>query len=219
MISKLSSRRAPRLIAAGIFAASLALVPALAACGSSSKADDSSTSSTLPEARTKKLSGVTVTGDVGAKPTVTFDAAFIGDTEEQLVLVPGTGAEVKAGQRVTANYVAVSGNDGKELDSTFGATPQRIILEKNSLLAPVYNAMVGQKVGARVLVSANLTEAQGTWILFVFDIVGTEDVPTSASGTPVTPPAGLPIVTVENGVPTIPPPGFMIGRTALASEA
>lgn len=206
MISKRSSRRAPRLIAAGVFAASLALIPVLAACGSSSKADDSSTSSTLPDARTKALSGVTVTGDVGTKPTVTFDAAFIGDAEEHLVLVPGTGAEVKAGQRVTANYVAIGGNDGKELDSTFGAAPQRIILDKNSLLAPVYDAMVGQKVGARLLVSANVTEAQGTWILFVFDIIGAEDIPTSATGTPVTPPAGLPIVTIENGVPTITPP-------------
>jgi len=204
MISTSSPRRASRWIAIGVLA--LALLPALTACGSSSKSSDSATSSTLPDARTKALSGVTVAGEGGSKPTVTFAAAFVGDSEENLVVVPGTGAEVKAGQRVSVNYIAISGNDGKELDSTFGATPQGIILDKNSLLAPVYNALVGQKVGARVLVSANVTETQGTWILFVFDILGTEDVPTSASGTPVTPPAGLPTVTVENGIPTITPP-------------
>lgn len=204
MISTSSPRRASRWIAIGVLA--LALLPALTACGSSSKSSDSATSSTLPDARTKALSGVTVAGEGGSKPTVTFATAFVGDTEENLVVVPGTGAEVKAGQRVSVNYIAISGNDGKELDSTFGATPQGIILDKNSLLAPVYNALVGQKVGARVLVSANVTETQGTWILFVFDILGTEDVPTSASGTPVTPPAGLPTVTVENGIPTITPP-------------
>lgn len=157
-----------------------------------------------------------MTGDAGAKPTVTFNAAFVGDTEEHVVLIPGTGAEITEGQRVTANYIAVSGNDGKELDSTYGATPQRIILDKNSLLAPVYNAMVGQKVGARVLVSANVTETQGTWILFVFDITGTENVPTSASGTPVTPPANLPIVTLVDGVPTITPPAGTPPTTLLS---
>lgn len=200
-----SPRRASRVIAAGVFAVALALVPALAACGSSSKSD-SSTNSTTPEARTKSLSKVKVTGDVGSKPTVTFDTAFIGDKEEYIVLVPGTGAEIKAGQRVTADYVAVSGNDGSELDSTYGKAPQRIILDQKSLLAPVYDAMVGQKVGARILVSADLTSQQGTWILFVFDITGTQDVPTSASGTPVTPPADLPVITIVNGVPTITPP-------------
>ena len=201
-----SPRRATRAIAASVFVATLALVPALVACGSSSKSSDSSTSSTTPTARTKTLDKVKVTGDVGSKPTVTFDTAFIGDTEEHIVLVPGTGADIKAGQRVTADYVAISGNDGSELDSTYGKTPQHIILDQTSLLASVYDAMVGQKVGARILVSADVTAQQGTWILFVFDITGVQDVPTSATGTPVTPPANLPVVTVVNGVPTITPP-------------
>lgn len=208
MKSTHSPRRARRWIAAGFFAGTLALVPALVACGSSSKSDDTSgsTSTSVPDARTKTLDKVTVTGDVGSKPTVTFDPAFVGEKEDSLVLVPGTGAEIKAGQRVTANYVAISGNDGSELDETYGKTPQNIILDQNSLLAPVYNAMVGQKVGARILVSADVTAEQGTWILFVFDIIGAQDVPTSASGTPVTPPADLPVVTVVDGVPTITPP-------------
>ena len=206
MTSHSFSRRAPRWLAAGVVAVTLALVPALAGCGSSEKANESSTSSTLPDARTTSLDKVTVTGAVGSKPTVTFETAFIGNAEAHLVLVPGTGEEVKAGQRVTADYVAISGNDGSELDATYGKTPQRIVLDKNSLLAPVYDAMVGQKVGARVLVSADVTESQGTWILFVFDITGTQDVPTAASGTPVTPLPGLPEITIVNGVPTITPP-------------
>jgi peptidylprolyl isomerase len=208
MNSPHSPRRARRWITAGFFAGTLALVPVLVACGSSSKSEDTSasTSTTLPDARTRTLDKVTVTGDVGSKPTVTFDPAFVGEKEDSLVVVPGTGAEIKAGQRVTANYIAISGNDGSELDDTYGKTPQNIILDQNSLLAPVYNAMVGQKVGARILVSADVTEQQGTWILFVFDITDAQDIPTSASGTPVTPPAGLPVVTVVDGVPTITPP-------------
>ncbi|MEX1217727.1 MAG: FKBP-type peptidyl-prolyl cis-trans isomerase [Acidimicrobiales bacterium] len=200
------TRGSSRLIAAGVFAASLALVPALVACGSSSDSGGSSPSSQAPDARTTALEKVVVSGDVGGKPTVTFDPAYVGDKEGHIVLVPGTGEEIRAGQRVTVNYVATNGNDGSELDSTYDKTPQNIILDQSSLLAPVYDAMVGQKVGARVLVSADVTEAQGTWILFVFDILSAQDVPTAASGTPVTPPAGLPVVTVVDGVPTITPP-------------
>jgi peptidylprolyl isomerase len=208
MNSPHSPRRARRWIAAGFFAGTLALVPVLVACGSSSKSEDTSasTSTTLPDARTRTLDKVTVEGFPGSKPNVTFDPAFIGEKEDSLVIAPGTGAEIKAGQRVTVNYIAISGNDGSELDETYGKTPQNIILDQNSLLAPVYNAMVGQKVGARILVSADVTEQQGTWILFVFDITDAQDIPTSASGTPVTPPAGLPVVTVVDGVPTITPP-------------
>jgi len=202
-----SPRRASRVIVAGLFVATLALVPALVACGSSSsKSTDSSTSTTAPDVNTKSLDKVKVTGDVGSKPTVTFDPAFASDVEEHIVLVPGTGEDIKEGQRVTADYVAISGNDGTELDSTYGKAPQRIILDHNSLLAPVHNAMVGQKVGVRLIVAADVTEQQGTWVIFVFDVIAVENVPTSASGTPVTPPAGLPVVTVVNGVPTITPP-------------
>ena len=217
MNSPTSPRRSPRWIAAGVFAVTLALVPALAACGSSSpKAVDCSSGSSATtdstealkpaDIRTKSLSAIKVTGDFGSKPTVSFDTAFVGETEEHIVLIPGTGDEIKAGQRVTVDYVATDGSDGCELDTTYGKTSQRIILDQKSLLTPVYDAMIGQKVGARVLVSADLTADQGTWIIFVFDIIGAQDVPTSATGTPVTPPAGLPVITIVDGVPTITAP-------------
>ena len=124
----------------------------------------------------------------------------------ELMPANGTGAEIKAGQRVTVDYVAINGNDGTELDSTYGQTKQRIILDGSSLLKPVYDAIVGQKVGVRVLASANITDRLGAWALFVFDVIDATDVPTSATGTPVTPDPKLPAVTVQNGVPTIATP-------------
>lgn len=195
-----------RLAPIGVVAL-LALVPVAAACSDSgsSAADGSTTSSTNPT-RTTKLADVKVDGVVGEKPTLTFEKAFVGEAEDHIVLVPGTGAEIRAGQRITADYVAISGDDGRELDSTYGTTQQRIILDGNSLLKPVYDAIVGQQVGVRVLVSANITDRLGAWTLFVFDVIGTADVPTAASGTPVTPDPSLPTVTVENGVPTISTP-------------
>ena len=176
------------------------------ACGGSSSASgDSSTSSTNPP-RTRKLADIKVSGEVGTKPTVTFETAFVGDAEDHLILIPGTGAEIKAGQRVSVDYVAINGNDGTELDATYGVGRQNIILDEKSLLKPVYEALVGQRVGVRALVSADITDRLGAWSIFVFDVVSATDVPTSASGTPVTPDPSLPVVTVQNGVPTIATP-------------
>lgn len=202
-----TSGRFRRMLGATGLVAALALVPVAAACSSSSASsgDSSSTSSTNPP-RTTSLKDVKVTGDPGAEPTITFDTAFVGQSEEHLVLIPGTGEEIKPGQRVTVDYVAVNGNDGKELDSTYGIAKQKIILDEKSLLKPVYDAIVGQRVGVRVLASADITDRLGAWSLFVFDVLATSDVPTSASGTPVTPDPSLPVVTVTNGVPSIATP-------------
>lgn len=196
-----------RLATVGMVAA-IALIPIAAACSSGSSASNSSgssTSSTNPT-RTTKLSDIQVSGAFGQKPTVQFDTAFVGDTEDHLVVIPGTGAEIKPGQRVTVDYVAINGNDASELDTTYGKAQQKIILDDKSLLKSVYDAIVGQKVGVRVLASADITDRLGAWSIFVFDVVAATDVPTSASGTPVTPDPSLPVVTVTNGVPTIATP-------------
>ena len=203
-----TSPRFSRALAVGLFAITLALVPAVAACSKSASnaAPTDSTSSTLPDARSRSLADVTVTGDFGTEPTVTFDTAYVGDTEESAVLIEGTGPVIAGGQRITADYVAVSGNDGALLDSTYGAEKMHLVLTDATLLSAVYDAIVGQRVGSRILIAADTVETNGTWILFVFDIVDAVDVPASASGTPVTPPAWLPVVTVVDGVPQIAKP-------------
>jgi peptidylprolyl isomerase len=202
-----SPRRAPRWFAAGLVVITLALVPTLAACSDSkSSASTATTDTTLPDAHTTSLDKVTVTGDFDTKPTVTFDTAYVGDSEESAVLIKGTGPVINAGQRITADYTAISGNDGSSLDTTYGQTATHIVLDEKTLLGPVYNAIVGQTVGSRVIVSADMTKSSGTWILFVFDITAAQDIPASASGTPVTPPADLPVVTIVDGVPTITAP-------------
>jgi len=199
-----STRTASRILLASTFALVLALAPVLTACGKSSDSKDANSSSTtLPDAKTRKLSDVTIKGDFGSKPEVRFDAAFIGDSEESAVIISGTGPEIKDGQRIETDYVAISGNDGADLDTTYGAAKTNIVLDKTTLLAAVYDAIVGKNVGSRIALTANMIEQSGMWVIFVFDITGAIDIPTSASGTPVTPPAGLPTVIVENGVPTI----------------
>ncbi len=192
-----------------------ALVAALVVAGvaifmltrSDSSSKDSAETSTSVPAKTKSLDGVKVEGAFGEKPTITFKPAYVGSEESFKILSEGDGPVVEDGQRVTLNYVAVSGNDGSELDSTFGQAPQSVTASKASLTAVLADALVGQHVGTRVLVAGDQTKAQpAAWVLFVFDIVGAETLPTSAEGTPQTPKAGFPTVTVENGVPTLATP-------------
>ena len=174
---------------------------------SDSSSKDTAGIATSVPAKTKSLGGVKVEGAFGEKPTVTFKPTYVGEAEDFKVLSEGDGPVVEDGQRVTLNYLAVSGADGSELDSTFGNAPQAITASKNSLTEVLANAIVGQPVGTRVLVAGDQTQAQpAAWVLFVFDIVGAETLPTSATGTEQAPKAGFPDVTVENGVPKIAKP-------------
>jgi peptidylprolyl isomerase len=171
--------------------------------GGSSKAADPSTPTTLATHSTK-LDDVKVSGNFGEKPTVTFKPAYVGTEETFKVISQGDGPVVVEGQRVTLDYVAYSGADGSELDSTFGKAPQAVTASHTSLTKALADALVGQTVGSRVMVAGDQTQAQsGAWVIFVFDIKSAEDIPTSASGTEQAPKAGFPTVTVENGIPKI----------------
>lgn len=201
-------RRPARWLGAGAAVLLLTLAPAaLTACSSSkSSASDSSTTTTV-EVHSTTLDQVTVTGALGEKPTITFDPAYVGTEETFKVLDVGTGPVVTDGQRVTLDYVAVSGNDGSELDSTYGKAPQAVTASSNSLTSVLANALIGQTVGTRVLVAGDQTQAQpASWVLFVFDIKSAETLPTTATGTEQPAKPGFPTVTVVDGVPTIATP-------------
>lgn len=210
MPTSTSSPPAPRyrrrLVAAG---AALALAALLLGACSSDSSDSSSTTTTDPAAattttvvNTSSLDGVEVSKDIAVKPEVKFDPSFAEpDTAkvDSRVIAEGTGETVADGQRVTLDYTVVSGVDGSELQTTWGQKPEVVPLDSN-LQEGIKNALVGQKVGARVLATSY---AQEIWVLFVFDIRSAVTVPTRASGEPVTPPPGLPTVTEEGGAPKI----------------
>ncbi len=171
--------------------------------GDSSEKSNSST----PATHSTTLDDVKVSGAFGEKPTVTFKPAYVGTAETFKVVSEGDGPVVTEGQRVTLDYVAYSGADGSELDSTFGQTPQAVTASHTSLTKALADALVGQHVGSRVMVAGDQTQAQtGAWVIFVFDIKSAETIPTSASGTEQAPKPGFPTVTVENGVPKIATP-------------
>jgi len=158
---------------------------------------------------TTSLDQVTVTGDPGTKPTVTFEPSYAGTKDEVKVISTGTGPVVTEGQLVTFDFVSVSGADGSEMQTNYGSTQPApaVVLDSSKVLPVVSQAMVGQPVGTRVLAATDKAgQTTGQWTLFVFDIKSATTPLTGPSGTPVTPPATLPAVTVDNGVPTIAKP-------------
>jgi peptidylprolyl isomerase len=172
--------------------------------GSSSTTTDQATTTTV--VNTSSLADVEISADTAVAPTVTFDPSFaLADTTavETEVVVAGEGATVADGQRLSLDYVVISGIDGAELESTWGQQPEVVPLDA-TLQEGIKNALVGQQVGARV---AATSYAQGQWVIFVFDIRDAVTVPTSASGTEVPPVDGLPTVAVVEGVPTVTLPG------------
>lgn len=180
-------------------ATALLLVPALVAACSDAKESDSKGGST-------KLSDVTVSGKFGEKPTITFPVKFVGTDAEGIVVSKGTGSAVEAGQRIKVDYLAVSGDDGSELESTYDIGQQPLIVSKNTLPDSIYNVLVGTPVGSRVLFSSDGSAAGGPWIVVAMDIESATTLPASASGRSVAPPGDVPAVTVDNGVPKVAAP-------------
>lgn len=204
--SPLTNRRS-RWVKTGAIALCFAVIPAVAltACGDSNS-DSSSSSTGSTTVKTSSLGKVKVSGPLDEKPTIDFKPAFAGEKDEFRIIEAGTGPEVASGDRVTVNYVAVGGSDGAELDTTWGAAPQKITVGTKAVLPIIDEAIVGQPVGTRILVSTDSTEANGQWLLFVFDILDAKTLPATAEGAAVAPLPNMPAVTIVNGVPTIAKP-------------
>jgi len=180
-----------------------------AACGSDSSSStdttvDASTPTTV--ATTTSLEGVTVSTDLATKPTITFDPSYAGTEDAVEVVVAGTGPVVEEGQLVTFDFVSVTGVDGSETGTNWGSGgPSPSVIAGSSGVVPVVNqALVGQPVGSRVLAATDQAgQVPGVWTLFVFDIKAAVTPLDGPQGEPVTPPAGLPTVTEDDGTPSL----------------
>lgn len=196
-----------RTAAATLLAASLLL---LSACGDGDADDTASPSASPTAAATASaadvaaLEGVTLTGEAGQEPTFDFEQPFSVSAPVARVASPGEGATVAEGDLVTVNLTAVSGEDGSSQGSTYGAQPQQYVADESGLPEVLLSQLVGQQVGARILYSEPSSDLTLVW---AFEIMSSEAVPTRAEGTAVTDiPEGLPTVTLaDDGEPSIEP--------------
>jgi peptidylprolyl isomerase len=178
--------------------AALAAAAAVAGCGSGgsstitvgneNKADtklasasaQSSTSTTPTKAATTPP-----TGPLSKEPTVTPPG---GPAPAKLVvkdIIPGTGAEAKAGQSVTVNYVGALFNGGKQFDASWKRKePFTFTLGRGQVIPGWDQGVAGMKVGGRreLIIPAPLaygakgsppTIPANAALVFVVDLLGT----------------------------------------------
>ena len=132
-----------RRVAAFVIAPLLATA-VLAGCGSSSSSSSAAASS-------DSYKSVTVTGTYGKAPKVTIPKVQGTGTLLTKTLVQSTGATLTSGEGLVGNYVAYvwSGKTNKELGSSY--TTGKPSLFSGTLLPGLETALVGQKLGSRVL--------------------------------------------------------------------
>ena len=186
-------------------AAALAVLPLLAAvavagCGSSS-------SSSAAAASSDSYKSVTVSGTFNKAPKVTIPKETGTGALLTKTVIQGTGAKLTSAEGMIGNYVAYdwSGKTSKLLGSSYTQGAPSIFV--GSLLPGLETALVGQKLGSRVLAvippkdafgtSGNSSEGIGAsdTLVFVIDL-GTTFTTGGVSGTQTTNGGGaLPTVT------------------------
>lgn len=165
--------RARSAALSGVLALSLL---GLAACGSGSSESEPGSG----------LDSVTIEGDAGKKPEVTFDGQLDGDAAETKVIIEGDGDTVADGDTVSTNFWVGNGFTEKEAQSTYGQGTQSVELTAD-VLEPLREAIIGNQVGDRVAVLTSAEDAYGKpgnptigignkdAVLFVVDILDRSD--------------------------------------------
>lgn len=123
-------------------------------------------------------------GSFGDKPVLTFPDAPAPEDLEVVVLEQGDGVEVEAGQSIEVNYLGQTWN-GKVFDNSYDrGSSISFPIGVGAVIAGWDDALVGQQIGSRVLVSIpphlgygerGVPQAGiggGDTLVFVVDILG-----------------------------------------------
>ncbi|MGN9840304.1 FKBP-type peptidyl-prolyl cis-trans isomerase [Nonomuraea sp. H19] len=161
----------------------LAAVPLIlfaAACGS----DDGASTGAAPSGSAPAASGLKVTGAVGAKPTVTFPAGSPATKSSYEVIQPGTGAGVKAGDKLIVNLTVYNwdGKGNAVQGSSYDTKAPETIPVNEQLPQVLQEGFTKVKHGGRllaVLAEDSVAQQQATappqpTKVFVIDVVGTQ---------------------------------------------
>jgi FKBP-type peptidyl-prolyl cis-trans isomerase len=234
-------------------AAALLAIPAIASvaiagCGSS----PSSSSSSKPPSSSASASGsasasasatgptvasnsvVTASGTFGKAPTVTIPSEKAASTLFTKTLIQGTGPTMTTSDSLVGNFVLYdwSGTTHKLLGSTYSSGSPTLF--SSSLLPGLQKALIGQKVGSRVIAVIPPADGFGSagnsqigvsptdTLVFVVDMIqdignkaGVTGTQTSSGG------SGLPTVTAATGkaptvtVPAATPPKSLQVKTLI----
>jgi peptidylprolyl isomerase len=186
----------------GLVLPALCTVALIAGCGSSSsdsigvgnesdvssvphvKGETTPTTASTPTTPTSTVKTPT-SGPLATEPKVTPPSGPAPSTLVIKEIIKGTGAEAKAGDSVTVNYVGVLYNGGKEFDASWKRNePFSFTLGKGQVIKGWDQGVAGMKVGGRreLIIPSELaygktgsppTIPANAPLVFVVDLLGT----------------------------------------------
>jgi peptidylprolyl isomerase len=177
----------------------------VSSCGDDSGSDESS----------GDLSSVTIKGDVGTNPEVSFDGKVEVDKTVSKVITEGDGEEIKAGDSVLAHIWIGNGFTQEKSLSTYEEEPKtpQLLTADEKMLSPLFvDGLVGHTIGSRVAVASTAEEAFGPQgnaqlkignkdtVVAVIDLLSS--VPDGPEGDDVKAPSWAPKIAEKDGVPT-----------------
>jgi FKBP-type peptidyl-prolyl cis-trans isomerase len=201
----------------------------IAGCGSSSSSSSSSAAANSSNAN----ASVAVAGAFGATPVVKIPKLDANNKLTVKTVIPGTGSTVTKSDAMAANFVLYfwSGKSSTLKANTFTQNPTVI---GGTMLPGLETALIGQKVGSRVLAVIPPADGYGTsgnsqlgitgstTLVFVIDVIKSYTDTASASGTQVSNGGGsLPTVTAHTGgaptitIPANNPPSALVTKTLI----
>jgi FKBP-type peptidyl-prolyl cis-trans isomerase len=188
----------------------LAAAAAVAGCGSSSPKSSASSTSSAPSHANQQ---VTATGAFGASPKVVVPKAVPGPDLFSKTVIQGSGKALTTSDALIGNFVLYdwSGTTHKLIGSTFSGNGPTLF-STDQMLDGLKSALIGQKVGSRVVAVLPPKYAFGTTgnsqigvkgtdtLVYVVDLDSTVGNTQGASGATVSSGGGsLPTVTQATG--------------------
>jgi|SRR5271170_7613113 len=204
----------------------------IAGCGSS-KPSASASSSSSAAANSSANASVAVSGAFGTAPVVKIPKLDANNKLTVKTVIPGTGSTVTKTDAMAANFVLYfwNGTSSTLKANTFTQNPTVI---GGTMLPGLESALIGQKVGSRVLAVIPPAEGYGTsgnsqlgitgstTLVFVIDVIKSYSDTAAASGTQVSNGGGsLPTVTAHTGsaptitIPANSPPTGLVTKTLI----
>ena len=220
-----------RLLAITVIPLLVCLV--IAGCGSSKPSASASSSSSAAANNSNANASVKVTGAFGATPVVSIPKLKADNKLTVKTVIQGPGPTVTKSDAMAANFVLYfwDGTSNSLKANTFTSNPTVI---GGTMLPGLETALIGQKVGSRVLAVIPPADGYGTagnsqlgitgttTLVFVIDVIKSYADTASASGTQVSSGGGtLPTVTAHAGsAPTITippnnPPSGLVTKTLI----
>ena len=205
----------------------------IAGCGSSKPSASSSSSSSAAANSSNANASVTVAGAFGTTPVVKIPKLHANSKLTVKTVIPGTGSTVTKSNAMAANFVLYfwNGTSSTLKANTFTQNPTVI---GGTMLPGLETALIGQKVGSRVLAVIPPAEGYGTsgnsqlgitgttTLVFVIDVIKSYSNTASASGTQESAGGGsLPTVTAHSGtaptiaIPSNHPPSALVTKTLI----